>query len=151
MSGCGVLGRVDQCLDEWSSLVSLMKLNIDGNNITFLPKCVQTLPRIEELRVSHCSKLQSVLGLPNSVNHLFVNDNESLEKVQPEENSRTIVHHMNCPKLCEIEGRYKIQSIDKVERKIIRYLGLESNACEGMELDLEVFHEFDQRFAVELL
>ncbi|CAH1426317.1 unnamed protein product [Lactuca virosa] len=109
----------------------------DGNNITFLPKCVQTLPRIEELRVSHCSKLHSVLSLPNSVNELFVNDNESLEKVQPAENSRTVVHHMNCPNLCEIEGRYKIQSIDKVERKIIRYLGLESNACEGMEMDLE--------------
>ncbi|CAH1426318.1 unnamed protein product [Lactuca virosa] len=166
MSGCGVLERV-QCLDsvsslsllktvnlpranlfdhsfpnEWSSLASLVKLYIDGNNITFLPKCVQTLPRIEELRVAHCSKLQSVLGLPKSVSHLFVNDNESLEKVQPAQNSRTLVYHRNCPKLCAIEGRYKIQSIDKVERKIIRYLGLESDAGEGMELDVKVFHEF---------
>ncbi|KAI3682280.1 hypothetical protein L2E82_49986 [Cichorium intybus] len=166
LPGCGVLGVV-QCLgpvsslshikelnlphsnlfdnsfpNDWSSLVSLVEMNIDGNNITFLPKCIQTLPSIQQLRVSHCSKLRSVLGVPKSVNELFVNYNESLEKVQPAQNSRTVVYHRNCPKLCEIEGRYKIQSIDKVERKIIRYLGLESNAGEGMELDIKVFHEF---------
>lgn len=67
-SGCVVLGQV-QSLDlvlslsalvemnisycnlsdtffpnDWSSLVLLERLNISGNNITFLPNCIQTLP-----------------------------------------------------------------------------------------------------------
>ncbi|KAL4588044.1 hypothetical protein LXL04_000922 [Taraxacum kok-saghyz] len=128
--------------NDWSSMVSLVKLNIDGNNITFLPKCIQTLPSVQELSVAHCSKLQSVLGVPKSVNKLFVHDNKSLVKVQPAQNSRTVVYHKNCQILCEIEGRYKRRSIDMVEKKIIRSLGLESNAGEEMELGLEVFLEF---------
>ncbi|CAH1426320.1 unnamed protein product [Lactuca virosa] len=166
-SGCVVLGQV-QSLDlvpslsalvemnisycnlsdtffpnDWSSLVLLERLNINGNNITFLPNCIQTLPILEFLGVENCSNIQSVLGLPESLGFLSAESNNSLEKVQLPD-SQTPMNYRNCPKLCEIEGRWKVRSIDKVDRKIICFLGLEVNAKagEGMELGLQVLHEF---------
>ncbi|KAI3525669.1 hypothetical protein L1887_04646 [Cichorium endivia] len=128
---------------DWSSLVSLDVLTLDGNNITSLPKCIQTLPTIRELILQYCSTIQSILDLPESLTVLYACGNESLEKVQLTQNHLITVFHLFCEKLCEIEGRYKVRSIDKVERKIIRYMGLESNARDGlMELGLKVLHEF---------
>ncbi|KAI3525660.1 hypothetical protein L1887_04627 [Cichorium endivia] len=133
----------DSCLsNDWSNLVSLKTFTIDGNNITSLPKCIQTLPGVETLRISKCSELESILGLPKSLKLLITCDNESLEKVQPAPNSRFVVIKRDCPNLCDIEGHHMVQSADKVDRKILRYLGLESNAGARMKLALKVFHEF---------
>lgn len=62
-----------------------------------------------------------------------------MEKVQLPD-SQTPMNYRNCTKLCEIESRWKVRSIDKVDRKIICFLGLEVNAKsgEGMELGLQV-------------
>ncbi|CAI9287208.1 unnamed protein product [Lactuca saligna] len=169
MSGCqnlGVLKRV-QCLEsvssfpvlqdvnlsycnlldnsfpnDWSSLVSLVNVNIDGNNVTSLPKCIQTLPEILTLSVERCSKIQSILSLPTSVFALYISHNESLQKVNLSQNSGIVVSHVNCKNLYHMEGRYNLQSINKVDMKIIRYLGLEPNAFQGMELGIQVLHEF---------
>ncbi|KAI3525606.1 hypothetical protein L1887_04506 [Cichorium endivia] len=126
--------------EDWSSLVSLDFFTMDGNNVTCLPKCVQTLPSVNMIRIHNCSELQSIQGLPRSLHMLSITDNESLEKVQPA--SKIIVAKKNCPKLCDVEGHYMVLSADKVERKIIQYLGLETNAGEDMELGLKVLHEF---------
>ncbi|KAL4588441.1 hypothetical protein LXL04_001331 [Taraxacum kok-saghyz] len=159
MSGCGVIGR-GQILEsvpsfsllkklnlsycnlfdnsfpnDWSSLVSLDNLILDGNNISSLPKCIQTLPRIETLTVKGCSKLKLVLGPPESLRYLYGLGNTSLEKVQLAQNQVYAEFDMWCPKLCEMEGRFKIRSIDKVERTIIQYLGLQLNVGEGTMLD----------------
>lgn len=129
--------------NDWSGLVSLKDLNISGNYVTSLPNCIQTLPTIQKLSVERCSKIQSILGLPEFVHTLYANYNKSLEKVQPAKTSMTAVYQHNCPKLCEVEGRYKLQSLDKVDRKIVRCLGLEeSNAGERTDLCLQVLHEF---------
>ncbi|KAI3525667.1 hypothetical protein L1887_04641 [Cichorium endivia] len=140
ISNCNLF---DNCFpNDWSSLVSLWSLNIDGNNVTSLPKCIQTLPRIGRLHAGNCSKIKSIIGLPKTVNVLYINNNKSLVKVQPGQNSRILMYYPNYPKLCDMEGRYMVQSIDKVETKIIQYLGLTLDAGEGMELGLQVLHEF---------
>ncbi|CAH1426308.1 unnamed protein product [Lactuca virosa] len=140
VSNCNLF---DNCFpNDWSSLVSLWSLNIDGNNVTSLPKCIQTLPRITRLHARDCSKIKSVIGLPKTINVLYISNNKSLEKVQPGQNSSIVLYCPNCPKLCDMEGRYMVQSIDKVETKIIRYLGLTLDPCEGMALGLQVLHEF---------
>lgn len=128
--------------NDWSGLVSLVYLNIDGNNVTSLPKCIPTLPKIRTLSIESCSKIQSILGVPEFVDTLYIRGNKSLKKVQPAQNSRTIVYHDNCKKLCHMVGRYKRQSIETVERKIVRNLGLTSDEGQGMKLGLEVLHEF---------
>ncbi|CAI9298947.1 unnamed protein product [Lactuca saligna] len=140
LSDCNLLD--DSFPNNWSGLVSLVYLNIDGSKVTSLPKCIQTLSKIRTLSVECCSKIQSILGVPESVDTLYIRNNISLKKVQPAPNSRTLVYHDKCENLCDMVGRYKLQSIEKVERKIIRYLGLELNAVQGMELGLEVLHEF---------
>ncbi|KAI3505550.1 hypothetical protein L1887_27682 [Cichorium endivia] len=131
--------------DDWSNLVSLRTLKIGGINITSLPSCIQTLPAIESLTVSNCSELESILGLPKSLHVLTIANNKSLVKVQCGQYRPGIIVKNDCPQFCELTGYHMVQSADKVERKIIQYLGLESNAGEGKELDLKglkVLHEF---------
>ncbi|KAL4588409.1 hypothetical protein LXL04_001297 [Taraxacum kok-saghyz] len=164
----------DTCFpNDWSGLVSLKALSIGGNNISVIPNCIQTLPILYALDVINCSKIQSILGLPESLTYLGSWCNDSLEKIQLPQTRSTIVHYNYCQNLYEIEGRWKVRPIEKVDRKIIRYmglepitvegresglkcgtfvscllqktircLGLESNADDGMELDLKVLHEF---------
>ncbi|KAL4580306.1 hypothetical protein LXL04_016495 [Taraxacum kok-saghyz] len=164
MSGCGAVGQIhsldpvpslsalvemdisncnlleNSFPNDWSSLVSLAELNISGNKvITSLPKCIQTLPRVQSLTVANCSNIQSI-SLPKSVMTLIVSCNASLETIH--HNRLSTMVDGKCPKLCEIKGRRKVKSIHQIERQIIRRMGLESNAGEGMELGLEVLHEF---------
>ena len=118
--------------NDWSNLVSLTELNIDGNKITYLPKCIQSLPRLETFHANGCSQIQSIIGLPKTVSKLIIMDNKSLEKVLRFPVDRnTLVCASYSPILCYIEGWYKCQSIDKVERKVTQKLGL------GMESGLD--------------
>ena len=118
--------------NDWSILVSLTELNIDGNKITYLPKCIQSLPRLETFHANRCSQIQSIIGLPNPISKLTIIGNTSLEKVLLfSQHRNTFVHGFHCPQLCCIEGWYKCQSIDKVERKVKQKLGL------GMESGLD--------------
>ena len=117
--------------NDWSILVSLTELNIDGNKITYLPKCIQSLPRLETFHANGCSQIQSIIGLPKTVSKLIINHNKSLEKVQFQQDRNTLVYVSHFPILCYIEGWYKCQSIDKVERKVKQKLGL------GMESGLD--------------
>ncbi|XP_076957205.1 disease resistance protein RPV1-like [Bidens hawaiensis] len=128
---------------DWSNLFSLKHLNINGNHITSLPGCVKSLPSLEQLKASHCSRLQSVVHLPKSLTNLQIINSKSLEVVQPTPNPFTNLSIWNCKKLCEVEGCYKFESIKKVESKVKRYLGLLENANkEEEEESIKVSYEF---------
>lgn len=118
--------------NDWSILVSLTELRIDGNKITYLPKCIHSLPRLETFHANRCSQIQSIIGLPKTVFELIILYNKSLEKVlQFPQDRNTLVYAYHSPILCHIEGWYKWRSIDKVERKVTQKLGL------GMESGLD--------------
>ncbi|GKB66488.1 TMV resistance protein N-like protein isoform X3 [Tanacetum coccineum] len=163
MSNCpnlGVLGQV-QCLDtsslpsllvnidvskcnlfdssfpnDWSHLLALKFLNISRNNISSLPNCIKSLPSLEILECTNCSQLQSVLGVPKSVKELYATENMSLEKVQTAPNLLTDFYTGQSAKLRVVEGCFKHELIQKVEKKILRYLGFES-ISEVMKLGLD--------------
>ncbi|KAF5786561.1 putative TIR domain, P-loop containing nucleoside triphosphate hydrolase [Helianthus annuus] len=114
--------------EDWSNLFSLKCLDISNNHITSLPGCVKRLPSLKVLRARKCSHLQNVLDVPKSVTELSVSENKSLEIVQPTPNPLAFLFADECQKLCAVEGCFKLESIQNVDRKIIRYLGLESNS-----------------------
>ncbi|KAD3069058.1 hypothetical protein E3N88_36938 [Mikania micrantha] len=110
--------------EDWSNLFSLKFLNISRNHITSLPGCVKSLPSLEVLEASNCSHLQSVLDVPKSVTELGTYENMSLEIVQPPPNPLNYLNGNKCEKLCVVEGCFKLVPIQKVDRKVKRYLGL---------------------------
>ncbi|KAK1417719.1 hypothetical protein QVD17_26853 [Tagetes erecta] len=129
--------------EDFSNLTLLKELDISENHITSLPSCLKNLPRLEVLYASRCSHLQSVLNVPKSIGHLLLCDNKSLEIVQPTPNPcRTWV--ARCDNLCAVEGYLKWESMKNVDRKVIRYLGLESVSENAYieEDSIKVLYEF---------
>ncbi|KAJ0883774.1 putative TIR domain, P-loop containing nucleoside triphosphate hydrolase [Helianthus annuus] len=119
--------------EDWGNLFSLKCLDISNNHITSLPGCVKRLPSLKVLKAIKCSHLQKVLDVPKSVTELSVSENMSLEIVQPTPNPLAFLFAGECQNLCAVEGCFKLESIQSVDRKIIRYLGLESISENGTE------------------
>ncbi|KAI3774409.1 hypothetical protein L1987_48964 [Smallanthus sonchifolius] len=117
--------------EDWSNLFLLKILNISNNHITSLPSCIKSLPNLEVLNANFCPHLRSVLDVPKSVTTLRTFQNTSLEIVQPPPNPLTFFLAFSNEKLCIVEGCCKLESIKKVDRKVIRYLGLESISENG--------------------
>ncbi|XP_076903069.1 disease resistance protein RPV1-like [Bidens hawaiensis] len=138
VSGCNLFDN--SFPEDWSNLFSLKWLDISSNHITSLPGCVKSLPGLEVLTVCSCSHLQSVLDVPKSVRDLKIRQNMSLEIVQPTPNPLTLMSIFYCKKLFEVEGCFKVESIKKVDRKVIRYLGLENANTE--DESIKVSYEF---------
>ncbi|KAK1414319.1 hypothetical protein QVD17_30063 [Tagetes erecta] len=111
--------------EDWSNFILLKSLDISGNHITSLPSCVKSIPSLEVLNANKCSHLQLVLDVPKSVTNLFLCDNKSLEIVQPTP-IRCELQVEGCEKLRAVKGLLKRESIKNVDKKVIRYLGLES-------------------------
>ncbi|KAK9070920.1 hypothetical protein SSX86_009488 [Deinandra increscens subsp. villosa] len=141
VSGCNLFDN--SFPEDWSNLFSLKYLNISGNHITSLPGCVKSLPNLEVLNASECSHLQSVLDVPKSVTYLNTSENLSLEIVQPTPNPFTFLVG-SCEKLLTVEGCFKLESIRKVDRKVITYLGLESISENAYteDVSIKVSYEF---------
>ncbi|KAI7748546.1 hypothetical protein M8C21_024114 [Ambrosia artemisiifolia] len=136
--------------EDWSNLISLKFLNISKNNITSLPRCVKSLPSLKVLDAKECPHLQSVTDLPKSVIDLSVYENMSLEVVQPTPNPLTFIYAGKCEKLCVVEGCLKLQSIEKVDRRIIRYLGLESILENGMGFGLDKQNAYTEEVSIKV-
>ncbi|KAI3803949.1 hypothetical protein L1987_32115 [Smallanthus sonchifolius] len=117
--------------EDWSNLFLLKILNISNNHITSLPGCIKSLPSLEVLNANFCPNLQSVLDVPKSVTTVLTFQNTSLEIVQLPPNPLTFFLAFSNEKLHTVEGCCKLESIKKVDRKVIRYIGLESISENG--------------------
>ncbi|XP_076910127.1 uncharacterized protein LOC143567640 [Bidens hawaiensis] len=137
--------------EDWSNLISLKFLNISRNNITSLPGCVKSLPSLKSLDAYECSYLQSVLDVPKSVTDLSTYQNMSLEIVQPTPNPLTLMSAGQCEKLCAVEGCFKLQSIKNVDRKILRYLGLELISEDGMGFEFDKQNAYTEDISIKVL
>ncbi|KAI3803948.1 hypothetical protein L1987_32114 [Smallanthus sonchifolius] len=137
--------------EDWSNLFALKILNISGNNITSLPTCVKSLPSLEELYSNYCSYLKSVLDVPKSITELQSYANMSLEIVQPPPNPLTFLLVDRCEKLCVVEGCLKRESIKKVDRKVIRYLGLSSISENGMGFGFDKQNAYTEEVSTKVL
>ncbi|XP_076903077.1 disease resistance protein RPV1-like [Bidens hawaiensis] len=136
--------------EDWSNLISLKFLNISRNNITSLPGCVKSLPSLKSLDAYECSHLQSVLDVPKSVTDLSTYQNMSLEIVQPTPNPLTLMSAGQCEKLCAVEGCFKHQSIKNVDRKILRYLGLELISEDGMGFEFDKQNAYTEDISIKV-
>ncbi|KAJ0743745.1 putative TIR domain, P-loop containing nucleoside triphosphate hydrolase [Helianthus annuus] len=116
---------------DFDGLPRLESLHLEGCLSLNQVCCVKRLPSLKVLKAIKCSHLQKVLDVPKSVTELSVSENMSLEIVQPTPNPLAFLFAGECQNLCAVEGCFKLESIQSVDRKIIRYLGLESISENG--------------------
>ncbi|XP_021985500.2 disease resistance protein RPS6 [Helianthus annuus] len=147
VSGCNLCNN--SFPEDWSDLLSLKFLDISSNHITSLPACVKSLPSLEVLNARKCSYLQSVLDVPKTVIYLDTTLNLSLEKVQPTPNT-TFLAVYGCEKLCVVDGCFKLESVNRFDRQIIRYLGLESISEKGMGFRLDKPNAYTKEVSIKI-
>ncbi|XP_008232445.1 PREDICTED: TMV resistance protein N-like [Prunus mume] len=109
---------------DFSNLSSLRRLNVGNNPICSLPNCIQGLTRLDELSFSNCTRLKSLVGLPE-VGELSVVRCISLEKVTYQCLKRVKCFHLGDNRsLVEWEGSFKVEPIGRVDVDMINLLGL---------------------------
>lgn len=91
---------------DLGSLSLLEDLNLQGNKFCNLQTDFARLPNLRKLRLSDCSKLQSIFSLPRSLMLFFAEDCISLEKIPDlsECSSLETLHLNDCLKLVEAPG-----------------------------------------------
>uniref|UniRef100_A0A6N2L5I2 TIR domain-containing protein n=1 Tax=Salix viminalis TaxID=40686 RepID=A0A6N2L5I2_SALVM len=94
----GLSEHTINCVDL-GGLVALEELNLSRNNFFSLPSSVSILPKLQLLRVSHCTNLVSISELPSNLKLLDAIGCKSLERVrlpiQSKNNSNMSLHR--CP------------------------------------------------------
>ncbi|KAF3793288.1 Disease resistance protein [Nymphaea thermarum] len=91
---------------DFSMLLSLKVLNLDGNKFSCLPTTLSSLPQLEELSLLACAKLQSLPPLPSSVTKLDAYRCSSLERIPNISNlkSLSVLDFTDCKSLEDVPG-----------------------------------------------
>ncbi|KAJ9162591.1 hypothetical protein P3X46_022352 [Hevea brasiliensis] len=77
LSYCGLQEQIVP--NNFSSLPSLLSLNLDGNNFHTLPASINAFPKLEQLHLDDCKMLQSLQKLPSNLNFVTAQACTSLE------------------------------------------------------------------------
>ncbi|XP_050227932.1 disease resistance-like protein DSC1 [Mercurialis annua] len=78
LKNCGLL----EISNSFSSLVSLARLYLAGNNLEELPTdCLEKLPRLRKLDLRDCRRLRHLSDIPSALEHVVVRNCESLKSI----------------------------------------------------------------------
>ncbi|KAL6289855.1 hypothetical protein ACE6H2_007365 [Prunus campanulata] len=108
---------------DFSNLSSLRGLNVGNNPICSLPICIQGLTRLDILSFDECTRLKSLVGLPE-VGELSVFKCISLEKVTYQYLKPQFASLGDNRNLVEMEDWFKVEPIGRVDVDMINLLGL---------------------------
>ncbi|KAM7481972.1 hypothetical protein LguiB_006555 [Lonicera macranthoides] len=129
---------------DFSNLSMLKELDLSYNLFLNLPGCVGSLHQLSTLVLSSCKKLHSISGLPN-IKTLRVDGCRSLESVTYQVALITTpsIYSVGCVKLREVQGMFKLESMDKVNREIFDNLGLRGIELIRTRLSLKFWNTFN--------
>ncbi|KAM7501060.1 hypothetical protein LguiA_025474 [Lonicera macranthoides] len=110
---------------DFSNLSMLAELDLSCNHFRNLPHCIGNLRNLGILKLNSCKELHSVSGLPN-LEHLQVIGCRSLESIinQSALSKPFIMLSSGIGKLKEIQGMFKFEPMEKVDREMLNKLGL---------------------------
>ncbi|KAK9944453.1 hypothetical protein M0R45_010022 [Rubus argutus] len=110
---------------DFGNLSSLRKLNLSCNPLTSLPGWIRGVVKLDELSLSQCTSLKSLVSLP-SVGELIVNGCTSLETVtfQSVPTLPRIILDESICNLVELEYYFKLQPLERVDEEMIIILDL---------------------------
>ncbi|THG19832.1 hypothetical protein TEA_017659 [Camellia sinensis var. sinensis] len=108
------------------SLSVLQDLNLSENPISSLPESIKGLNVLQALKLSGCTRLQSLPELPMSLVMLNIEGCSSLGMVTnlPNLLRSLFLFSRNCEKLVEVQGMFKLEPIGNAGAEMINKLGL---------------------------
>ncbi|KAF3965666.1 hypothetical protein CMV_010169 [Castanea mollissima] len=92
--------------DAFDCLLSLLTLNLEGNEFIWLPKSMIQLSNLQDLLLRGCSNLRSLPKLPSNIKYIDATQCTSLETLSlgSEYDFRPALQLLNCVKLIENQG-----------------------------------------------
>ncbi|CAL5340874.1 unnamed protein product [Camellia sinensis] len=124
LSNCNLSN--DDLMKSLGSLSVLQDLNLSENPISSLPENIKGLNMLQSLRLSRCTRLQSLPELPMSLETLNIDGCSSLGMVTnlPNLLRSLILDSSDCEKLVEVQGMFKSEPIGNAGAEMINKLGL---------------------------
>ncbi|KAM7473691.1 hypothetical protein LguiB_020934 [Lonicera macranthoides] len=130
----------------FSNLSSLKYLNLSGNFFRSLPDRIKSLSSLQWLSMGACESLDSVLGLLSNLQYLNVANVKPLRRItfQSAPNQLNEIDMFGCSNLVEIEGILKSEPIEKVDRRIIKNLGIDIESIKNLKVKRVILHGHDE-------
>ncbi|CAL5401818.1 unnamed protein product [Camellia sinensis] len=124
LSNCNLSN--DDLMKSLGSLSVLQDLNLSENPISSLPENIKGLNMLQSLRLSRCTRLQSLPELPMSLEMLNIDGCSSLGMATnlPNLLRSLILDSSDCEKLVEVRGMFKLEPIGNAGAEMINNLGL---------------------------
>ncbi|CAL5401861.1 unnamed protein product [Camellia sinensis] len=124
LSNCNLSN--DDLMKSLGSLSVLQDLNLSENPISSLPEGIKGLNVLQSLRLSRCTRLQSLPELPMSLEMLNIDGCSSLGMVTnlPNLLRSLILDSSDCEKLVEVQGMFKLEPIGNAGGEMINKSGL---------------------------
>lgn len=119
---------------DFCNMPSLQNIDLSENPISFLPDCIKRFRRLNNLRLTSCTSLQTLIGLPK-IDVLTLEQCTSLERVtfQTPWCHSALGHLLGCDKLVDMEGIFKVVPMGKIDAAMLHYLGLNAYDLESMK------------------
>ncbi|CAN4108223.1 unnamed protein product [Withania somnifera] len=106
------------------SLDAFNNLNLDGNPISNLPDSIKNLTRLKTLDIAYCTKIKCLEWLPSNISQLNADGCISLEKVASCAKGYPVEGYMNCNKLVEVEGVFKLEPLENADAQVLASMGI---------------------------
>ncbi|KAM7473675.1 hypothetical protein LguiB_020918 [Lonicera macranthoides] len=132
----------------FSNLSRLKYLDLRVNLFRSLPECIKGLSSLQWLSLASCQSLSSILGLPSNLQYLDVSSLNvmPLRRItfQSTPDHLNEIHTFCCCNLVEIEGILKREPIEKVDRRIIKNLGIDIESIKNLKgiYEFGIFNTF---------
>lgn len=122
-----------------TGLPSLHFLNLSGNLICSIPQNIINLSMLKELWLDYCVNLQTLPELPSSLTTLKAAGCTSLQDIRNLPNlwTKLFLYVMDCEKLDEVGGLFKLAPIRNFDAEVVKTLGyLDIEAIQDAEVEL---------------
>ncbi|KAM7474497.1 hypothetical protein LguiB_021740 [Lonicera macranthoides] len=135
LSNCNLSN--DSLPREFSNLSLIKDLDLSFNPFHCLPDCFRSLSSLQSLSLSFCESVDSIFGLPSNLQMLDVYHCSSLRKITFQS---TVLHQLDfiftdqCREMVEIEGIFKREPIEKVDKRIIKNLGIDIKSIKNLKV-----------------